>query len=111
MLLRKPNLYYGDGRRCVGGPRVSRRKRGGGFMDALKSAHNWIKSNKIISTVSNALGKIGVPYAGAIGTAAGTLGYGRRRRVVRRKRVVRRHGGAINIRGLLSKCQEQSISF
>ena len=102
MLLRNPSLYYGNGRRRRVG-RVVRRKRGGGFMDALKSAHNWIKSNKIISTVGNALGKIGVPYAGAIGTAAGTLGYGRRRRVVRRKRVVRRHGGAINIRGLLSK--------
>ena len=70
-------------------------------MDALKSAHNWIRSNKIISTVGNALGKIGVPYAGAIGTAAGTLGYRRRRRRTRR-RVVRRRG-AINIRGLLSK--------
>ena len=101
MLLRNPSLYYGNGRRRRVG-RVVRRKRGGGFMDALKSAHNWIKSNKIISTVGNALGKIGVPYAGAIGTAAGTLGYGRRRRMTRR-RVVRRRGGAINIRGLLSK--------
>ena len=66
MLLKNPSLYYGNGRRKRVG-RVVRRKRGGGFMDALKSAHNWIKSNKIISTVGNALGKIGVPYAGAIG--------------------------------------------
>ena len=101
MLLKNPSLYYGNGRRRRVG-RVVRRERGGGFMDALKSAHNWIKSNKIISKVGNALGKIGAPYAGAIGTAAGTLGYGRRRRTVRR-RVVRRRGGAINIRGLLSK--------
>ena len=102
MLLRNPSLYYGNGRRKRVG-RVVRRKRGGGFMDALRSAHSWLKNNKIISTVGNALGKIGVPYAGAIGTAAGTLGYGRRRIVVHRRRVVRRRGGAINIRGLLSK--------
>ena len=53
-----------------------RRARGGGFMDALRSAHDWIKKNKIISTVGSALGRVGVPYAGAIGTAASTLGYG-----------------------------------
>ncbi len=88
-------------RRHVGRPRLVRRRRGGGFLDAIKSAHNWIKSNKIISTVGNALGKIGVPYAGAIGTAAGTLGYGRRR--THRRRVVRRRGGALNLRSLLSK--------
>ena len=63
-----------------------RRARGGGFMDALRSAHDWIKKNKIISTVGSALGRVGVPYAGAIGTAASTLGYGRRRRRVVRRR-------------------------
>ena len=65
--------------------RTVRRARGGGFMDALRSAHDWIKKNKIISTVGSALGRVGVPYAGAIETAASTLGYGRRRRVVRRR--------------------------
>ena len=69
--------------------RRKHRKRGSGLWDALKSAHNWIKSNKIISTVGNALGKVGVPYAGAIGTAAGTLGYGRGRKVGRPRRVGR----------------------
>jgi hypothetical protein len=92
LLLRNPNLYYGMGRR-----RRVRRAQGGGFMDMLRSAHDWIKKNKIISTVGSALGKVGVPYAGAIGTAAGTLGYGRRRMVRRRRR-----GGALNLRGLLT---------
>ena len=60
------------------------RRHGAGFFDAIRSAHNWIKNNKIISTVGNALGSVGVPYAGAIGKTAATLGYGRRRRRVRR---------------------------
>ena len=75
-------------------------------MDALRSAHDWIKKNKIISTVGSALGRVGVPYAGAIGTAASTLGYGRRRivrrpRVIRRRRVVRRRVGG-SLRSILS---------
>ena len=61
---------------------IRRRARGGGFMDALRSAHDWIKKNKIINTIGSTLGRVGVPYAGAIGTAASTLGYGRRRRRV-----------------------------
>ncbi len=94
-------------RRLPGRPR---RRVGRGLMDMIRSAHNWIKSNKIISTVGNALGKAGVPYAGAIGTAAGTLGYGRRRRVVRprvrrvrylRPRVRRRRVGG-SLRSLLT---------
>ena len=80
-------------------PRLVRRRQGRGFMDALRSAHNWLKSNKIISTVSGALSKVGVPYAGAINTASSALGYGRR---YRRKRVVRKRGGALNLRSLLS---------
>ena len=104
MLLRNPSLYYGNGRRRRVG-RVVGRKRGGGFMDALRSVHDWVKKNKIISTVSGALS--GVPVIGGIASAinkgSSALGYGRRRSVVRRRRVVRRRGGAINIRGLLSK--------
>src|SRR6185437_16250037 len=104
LLVRNPNLYYGNGRkRRVGRPRV-RRHRGRGFFDALKSAHDWIKKNKIISTVSGALS--GVPGIGGIASAINkgstALGYGRRRRVARR-RPMRRRGGAINLRGLLSK--------
>ena len=41
-----------------------RRHRGRGFFDALRSAHDFIKKKKIISTVGNALSKVGVPYAG-----------------------------------------------
>ena len=102
MLLKNPSLYYGNGRtRRVG--RVVRRKRGGGFMDALRSAHDWIKKNKIILTVSGALS--GVPGIGGIASAinkgSSALGYGRRHRTVRR-RVVRRRGGALNLRSILS---------
>lgn len=66
---------------------VRRRARGGGFMDALRSAHDWIKKNKIISTVSGALS--GVPGIGGIASAinkgSSALGYGHRRRVRRRR--------------------------
>ena len=61
-------------------------------MDALRSAHNWIKSNKIISTVGNALGGV-IPIAGTIGRTAATMGYGRKRRVGRPR--VRRAGGSL----------------
>ena len=66
MLLRNPSLYYGNGRRKRVG-RVSRRRQGAGFMDALRSVHNWVKKNKIISTVSGALS--GVPGIGGIASA------------------------------------------
>jgi len=85
-------IRYGMGRRRrrVGRPR----RRGGNLLsdigNALSSAHNFIRKNKLISTVGNALGSVGVPYAGAIGKAAGILGYGRRRR--RRVRHRRRGG-------------------
>ncbi len=59
----------------------SRRHRmhGGGLWDWIKKAHNWIRSNKVISRVGNALGAVGVPYAGLVGKAAGVVGYGRYR--------------------------------
>ena len=78
------------------------RRRGGGFMDALRSAHDWIKKNKIISTVGSALGRVGVPYAGTIGTAASTLGYGRRRRRVVRRRPLRPRAIGGSLRSMLS---------
>ena len=70
-------------------------------MDALRSAHDWIKKNKIISTVGSALGRVGVPYAGAIGTAASTLGYGRRR-IVRKRRPLRPRAIGGSLRSMLS---------
>ena len=86
-------------RRRVG---VRRRRVGRGFFDtlgsAIRSGHDWLKRNKIISTVGNALGGV-LPIAGTIGQAASAMGYGRRRRVRRRaaggrRRVVRRGRGA-----------------
>jgi len=104
-------------RRRIGVRRRRVRRRGAGLLDMLKSAHSFIKNNKIISTVGNALGSVGVPYASAIGNAASALGYGRRRHVgrprrvgrplgsgmrtnMRRRRVVRRRGGSL--RSILS---------
>ena len=80
------------------------RRRGRGFFqtmgNALSKAHDWIQSNKIISTVSGALSKVGVPYAGAINTASSALGYGRRRRVGRPRVTRRKTGGSL--RSILS---------
>jgi len=61
----------------------------GKILDALKGAHNWIKTHKVISSGANFLGRAVPGTAGsvfrAVGTAAGSLGYGggRRRRYVR----------------------------
>lgn len=93
--------------------RLVRRRKGAGFLDALRGIHNWVKSNKIISTVGNALAPV-LPVAGTIGKVASAAGYGRRRgpgrprRVgrplgssLRKRRVVRRRGGSL--RSVLSK--------
>jgi hypothetical protein len=102
LLARNPNLYYGSGRR-----RHVRHRRHGGSI--LGSISDFLKKHRIISTIGSALGGVGVPYASAIGKAAGVLGYGRRRRrrVVRRRaglgrrRTVRRRRGG-DIRSVLS---------
>lgn len=77
-------------KRRVGRPRKRRvvrrrvhRKRGAGFFDFLGKIHNFIKSNKIISRVASLIPH---PVARTVGTAAGALGYGRRRRRVARRR-------------------------
>lgn len=85
-------IRYGIGRK-----RRRVRRRGGSLLDALRSAHDWIKKNRVISTVGNALGSVGVPYAGTIGKAASVLGYGRRRR----RRVRRRRRGG-DLKSVLS---------
>jgi len=87
-------IYYGGGRRR----RHHRRRRGGNI---LSDIHGFVKRHKIISTVGKALGAVGVPYSGAIGTAAGILGYGRRRRRVRRRVTHRRRRGG-NAKNILS---------
>ena len=53
--------------------------RGRGFMDFLSKANNFLKQSKLVSGVGSALGAMGVPYAGQIGSVAGSLGYGMRR--------------------------------
>ena len=67
--------------------RGGRRMKGKGFIDFIKKVGSWFKSNKIISTVGNALGAAGVPYASKIGSVAGSIGLGRKR------------GGALRLAG------------
>ena len=70
---------------------------GQGFMDFVKSAHNWVKNNKVISQGANVVGNIAsrIPNSYAQGVAEGAkaveetakkYGYGKRR-VVRRRAV------------------------
>lgn len=60
-------------------------------MDWLGKANNFLKSSKLVSTVGNALGSAGVPFASQIGNIAGSLGYGRSR--VRKGRGLTLAGG------------------
>lgn len=53
--------------------------RGRGFLDFVKKANSFLQNSKLISSVGNALGAAGVPYASQIGNFAGAAGYGRRR--------------------------------
>lgn len=46
----------------------------------LGDAVKWLRKNKVVSRAGSALGSMGVPYAGAIGSAAGALGFGKKRR-------------------------------
>lgn len=84
--------------RSLGGAGKTRqrpvRRRGRGFFgnvwNGIKKAANWVKDKKLISRGLNLIPHPGAKAAGAI---AGSLGLGRRkRRVVRRKR---RQGGSI----------------
>ncbi len=70
-------LGYGRSRRR----RVVRRRRGGSLLSLLKRGHNYVKEKRL---VSNALKHFGHKR---LGNAAHTLGYGKRkRRVIRRRR-------------------------
>lgn len=83
---------------------------GMGFWDSLKKfgskANRFLKKTKLISRTGKVAGLFGVPYAGAVGSVAGTLGYGspagatgygrRRRRTVR---VRSRKGRGIRLAG------------
>lgn len=99
---------YAYGRRrlhLVGGRR--RRMRGRGVMDFLKKAHNFVKANQLISKGATALAPIVASRLGPtasgilskVGSVAGSLGYGRRRRM-HRGRGVHLAGGALRLAGL-----------
>ena len=81
---RRRRVHHGVGRR--------RRVRRGGskFTDFLSKANNFLRDHKVVSTVANALGSVGVPFASKIGSVASNLGYGRKR--VHRRKV----GGAMH---------------
>ena len=68
--------------------RVVRRMRGRGIGSFLSKVNSFLKKHKVISRVGSALGGVLPGKYGAIastvGSAAGKLGYGRRRRRVRR---------------------------
>jgi len=78
---------------------------GAGFVDVARKVHGFVKRNKLISRVGAALGAAGVPGAAQVGSVAGALGYGRRRRrrVAGGARKTRRaRGGAMKGRGLIA---------
>ena len=62
--------------------------KGRGFFDFIKQVGSFLKDTKLVSTIGNALGAVGVPFAGQIGSVAGQLGFGKRR--------ISRRGGAQN---------------
>jgi hypothetical protein len=66
------------------GVRRKRRPQGGkGLVDVLKKIHNFVKEKKLISRGAAAFaplaGRYGAPIT-AIGNAASSLGYGKKRR-------------------------------
>ena len=65
---------------------MRRRRVGGSLRSVFASAHNFIKSNKLVSKGLSHFGQT------KLASAANALGYGRRRRPVRR--AVRHCGGA-----------------
>lgn len=71
-------------RKRVGRPR--KRQNGEGIKDVIRSVHNFIKKNRVISKAANILGTLGVPHAGTVGSIAATAGYGKMRRYRRRRR-------------------------
>jgi hypothetical protein len=113
LMMRNPNVYYGNGRRRT--HRIVRR-RGGNIFSTI---HDFVKKNKLVSGISGLLSNIPGPVgtiASAINKGSSALGYGRRRvirrrsgmglmrlrRAPRRRMTVRRHGGAFNLRSALS---------
>lgn len=61
--------------------RRHRKQHGSGIKEVLSGVNNFLKKNKVISRVANAVGTVLPPgyssVANGIGAAAGALGYGR----------------------------------
>jgi hypothetical protein len=82
------------------------RQRGGSLKSFFRKVGSFLKKTKLISRLGRTLGAVGVPYAGTIGTAAGSIGYGRRgrrrcrRRYKRKYTRHRRRGGALKLAGM-----------
>lgn len=108
---------YGRRRHRLGLGRRRHRMRGRGVMDFLNKAHNFVKSNQLISKgaaalaplVASRLGPNAAAALGKVGDVAGALGYGRRRRMHRYGMGRRMHhmgrginlaGGALRLAGL-----------
>ena len=92
---RVDNLLAAQRRKAKGGGR-RRRMKGRGIMDVIRKVGGFLKQHKVISRVGGVLGKV-LPgkfgnSARVVGTAAGSLGYGRRRRVHRCGRGLRLSG-------------------
>ena len=64
-------------RRQVGGKHGKGRRKA---KRVLTKLNRGLKKTKIISRAGKALGNMGVPYASKVGSVAGQLGYGRKRR-------------------------------
>lgn len=78
-------------------------QKGKGIFDFLKKTHNFIRDNKLISTIGSM-----IPHAGAqkVASVAGALGYGKRRRRPRRTGAGQaggQNGGFLPLLGLATK--------
>ena len=74
----------------------------GKFKEFLGKANNFLKKSQILSKLGNMYSKVGqvlpLPYAGTVGTAAnvaGKMGYGRKKRHVRKGGSLRPSGGSV----------------
>lgn len=91
---------YGRHLRRSGMGRRRRAYRGRGIMDFLKKANTFVKDNQLISRGANLLAPVvasrfgpgAAGILGKVGNVAGSLGYGRRRRLYRRGRGLRLAG-------------------
>jgi len=76
--------------------------RGKGIGSFFRKVGNFLKRTKLISRGAAALGSLGVPHMGTVGTIAGMGGLGRRRTVRRRTqrgRGLSMAGGALRLAG------------